>query len=339
MKYKLIIGTLASSAIFSGCIKAKVEVEDNITEKPDMTYTVIEKADHLADGTIDDTNTKVFDQYGGTISNSTWTSTTSALDTNGNVIAITEIREVGKDLYDTLVWGIDKGTPKTYTMDRGSDGSIDEIASLTYNSLGQLTSSQEDVNNDGNNENITTFNADGKPLILKEDTDSNGTVDSITSYHYDGNGHLLTEETDTDNNGSIDKIDRMAYTFDANNNVLIQTTDNGDDSVLDEIIHYAYDSKGNVLKESMDNDADNDFDWIISYSYDANGNVLTKSFDWGGDNVTDSVDTYTYVDGRLASMSEDQNADGTVEVIYTYSYQGNMKVYDLLQNSPFMMFF
>ena len=171
---------------------------------------------------------------------------------------------------------------------------------------------------DGTAEKISytyTYDENGLELskVQETDNDNDATINAkiTTTKTYDGNGNTLTlnRVTDSDNNGVVDEETNTVKTFNANNQVLSES-----------IVRI---TDGLVISESTD-----------TSTYNDDGKLLTSRYvnDSDGNSIIDvkTLRTYEYdTNGYLVKVTKVDEMTGTITEIteFTYDEDGNMVSY------------
>ena len=155
------------------------------------------------------------------------------------------------------------------------------------------------------------------------DTNGDGVANRITTDTYDADGSWLTASYDNDNDGVIDSI--TTRTYDTDGNMLTLSYNNG-------TYTYTYDADGNWLTYHYDNHENGDSYEVYAYTYDANDNLLTRSrYPVAVDGRVSKIITNTYdADGNQLTFRSDENADGTADLIETYTYLGSSVAHNIV---------
>lgn len=140
-----------------------------------------------------------------------------------------------------------------------------------------------------NFEFIFAYNADCNLSYYKYTEGSNSL---LKSYSHDSNGYLLRVETDSNNDGEVDRVE--AYEYQGGNRTK-RKIDSDADGVYDEVETYTY-TNGKLTKREIENDGDSAADYTENISYDASGFLENRTIDTNGNGVFDYVITYIWTD-------------------------------------------
>ncbi|GAA3924898.1 hypothetical protein [Litoribacillus peritrichatus] len=244
------------------------------------------------------------------------------------------------------------GNQTYYGEDKDGDGVPEFTEHWLYNENGEQILYEEDYNGDGTPESITEtifdvnststrtaydFDLDGLPevealVIEKFNEKSQPISTSYTSnvvffnysffYFYDEQGNQIRQESDNDNNGTIDVV-YFSY-YDNENNKILTESDYGADGSIDARTLYSYNEMGQETRIEVDNDNDGIFDSITSYEFE-NGNRIRNEEDTDGDGIIDESKTYTYDDyGNKTRYEWDKDGDGSADYIQASTYSGSL---------------
>lgn len=180
------------------------------------------------------------------------------------------------------------------------------------------------------------------------------TSSSIKSLSYDEWGNIVTENTDTNKDGTANLT--TLTTYNEAGNALTQTTYVGGETISEttsmaynnagliiskqteyfdndavqatENQEYAYDTNGNLISEAKDNNGDGQVDEIISYAYDANNTLLSIAYD---DDADGSIDDIVYETTQISTLDEQgkviqltyQDENGETSQIDYFTYDEN----------------
>ena len=209
--------------------------------------------------------------------------------------------------------------------DYDADGIADFIETYTYDANGtMLTMSYCESDELGYCPAETyTYDADGNRVRESLDYQGDGVENSYRTYTYDADGSWLTASYDNDNDGVIDSI--TTRTYDTDGNMLTLSYNNG-------TYTYTYDADGNWLTYHFDNHENGDSYEVYAYTYDANDNLLTRSrYPVAVEGRNSEIRTYTYdADGNQLTFSSDENANGTADLIETYTYLGSSIAHNIV---------
>ncbi|MGE0086057.1 MAG: hypothetical protein AB7S75_16735 [Desulfococcaceae bacterium] len=192
--------------------------------------------------------------------------------------------------------------------------------------------------------------------IAEWDNDKDGNIDSIIYYTYDSEGNLLTEETDSDNDETIDFVTENRYEgsllkkkiFNENdngvyeiweyfydNNRLISINAEGSYTIISPdkpessgsfhiIYTFVYDESGNIIAKNAVNPDNGSVDSVFSYEYDLNGNVIKELIDYNNDGEFESVTVTNYIYDNCGYMAEahiDIDDDGVIDKSGYYTWE------------------
>ena len=182
----------------------------------------------------------------------------------------------------------DASNTETIRRDDGRNGTIDYIWRTTYDEQRRIVKEEEDWNGDGvfDNENTIQRDAFGRETGRMWHAYATGQTYRYRT-EYDADGNITLEETDSDDDGTIDYTYRYTYvggkrtkqehfypggswtrlyTYDGNN-LVSETADWQDDGILDWRTDHTYDSNGNRLttKQYDFKDLGGVFTWFLSF--------------------------------------------------------------------------
>ena len=177
-----------------------------------------------------------------------------------------------------------------------------------------------------------------------------GTVDSVTGYTYDARGNLLKGET-RDSSGAL--LSSEAYTL--KGDLPVRKDMRGESDEAAGYVLYAYDGDGRLVREE-DYSYREELQMVTEYAYDPRG-LKTRMSVLNGSGELLSYIQYVYRDGlnvlnelyggdgklqnrfekefdSLGNLIRDTTflADGTVEKIQVFSYEGGFLVREEQQN-------
>ena len=241
-------------------------------------------------------------------------------------------------------------------IDSDYDGVIDRIEYFEFNANGFQTKRSVDENDDGdiNRVDVTFRNINNDITLETYDYDGDGIVDETLEKMYDASFNLVREEADFDNDGVLNSI--KTYTYDANNNLSSRISDHNADGVADDIEIHQYDMNGTLVEINNDDDADGLIDNNYYFTFDAQGNMTSWGYDFDGnttiDNlqswvyngnnqvtthnfVIDNVIHYTYINNLLDKVEMDAGADGVLDEIVYYAYDGNGNQTSIISDSDY----
>ncbi|MGD9723617.1 MAG: putative Ig domain-containing protein [Pirellulales bacterium] len=179
-----------------------------------------------------------------------------------------------------------------------------------------------------------TVRADGKRERVVE-TDDQGHTTTI-DWVYDQLGRLTEERYDFDHASDPqldDDYDTIArYGFDLASNRLQLAKDLGNATgafAADQTITYDYDDNDRLLSEALNSDGDPQIERTTTYEYGGPTNPGTEQTRKTVSGDVSGVTTQTYnLQGRLATLASDADADGHVESRFTYRYNdAGIRVY------------
>jgi hypothetical protein len=196
---------------------------------------------------------------------------------------------------------------------------------------------EADTTGDGENDALVEYfyNADGR-LILTERT-FNGSEEPtiwVERREYDVNGYLILRQNEE--NGSI--VYNEAYENDDRGNRTKRWYDNNRDGEWNIFEEFEYDANDNRIKLSYGESAGS-FSYIYHWAYDGDGNLVSEERDIDADGTINLRYTYIYENGNLIRRDYDDNADGIIDraTHYTYDANGNLltESYDHNNNGIF----
>ena len=177
-----------------------------------------------------------------------------------------------------------------YTLDLGSDGTVDARQTYTYRD-GGLASWEHDFDGDGQVDERSEFDSDGEDVLEERyDWDADGDVDTVFEFEYD-NGLLVRITRDDGPDNTINWIARYNYT--PTDLVRSYETDEGVDGLVERSDTWEYDERGretlynsfnaldainivNVSTSYLDDDDLPDFGFREAYAYP----TLVEYVDW-----------------------------------------------------------
>ncbi len=232
-----------------------------------------------------------------------------------------------------------------------ADGAVDEVWFEAYDVDGMREFIKFDDDGDGayDRANFFTYthheNGRIETKLTAHDGGSehgppDGVTDSKMLQTYDADGEKKSGRGDNDNDGTYEWFFTFTYHENGKIKTWLSESDLGvvggtaDDGVIDMRSLSTYDADGSMKSQWEDHDADGVYEWFYTYTYHENGERKTQlaEYDNGlgvgtaGDGVVDrrSLDTYD-ADGELVSSKEDNDGDGTYEVVSTYHEDGETK--------------
>ncbi len=149
----------------------------------------------------------------------------------------------------------------------------------------------------------------GNPTAIYQDSDGDGIDTSLTEYTYSDDGNL----TLTASNSSLDPVTQVA--------------------TLQYQAQYEYDSYGNEVLYIFDSatdgigadDTDSQYEIARMTMYNLNQQLLEERTYENG--VLGELDVYTYnADDLLDTRTVDSNGDGTIDHLYSYSYDAEGRI-------------
>ena len=290
-----------------------------------LTYSL----DSDADGDADSIKTYTYDADGNRLTYSLDSDangdadsiTTYTYDADGNQLTESFDENAG---YVNRTYNSD-GNLLEGSEDYDADGIADFIETYTYDANGtMLTMSYCESDERGYCPAETyTYDADGNRVRESLDYQGDGVENSYRTSTYDADGNQLTFSSDNDNDGVIDSI--ATRTYDTDGNILTSSYNNG-------TYTYTYDADGNWLTYHFDNHENGDSYEVSAYTYDANDNLLTRSrYPVAVEGRNSEIKTYTYdADGNQLTFSSDENANGTADLIETYTYLGSSIAHNIV---------
>ncbi|HIQ22077.1 MAG TPA: RHS repeat-associated core domain-containing protein [Planctomycetes bacterium] len=134
------------------------------------------------------------------------------------------------------------------------------------------------------------------------------TVDEKITHAYDQNDRLLTEELDSDNDGTVDQT--TTYTRSATQLPANTVTDSA--SSVTSVANYSHNFQGRLSQAQIDSDGDGTTDTTVDYEYNDRGIRICKTLD--------GTETLYLVEAnnptgyaQILEEKQDLNADGTIE--------------------------
>jgi len=355
---RVMSAAVTQNLISSGFIKEPGQALNHFYQAQEISHSFKARAttneDSNVDGDADSITTYTYDADGNQLTESEDTNgdgdadsiTTYTYDTDGNQLTKSEDTngDGGADSIKIYAYDAD-GNQLTRSRDENADDNAIEYLNRTYNSDGNLLGGSEDYDADGTADFIETYTYDANGIMLTSsycepderdfcqtetytydadgnrvreslDTNGDGVANRITTDTYDADGSWLTASYDNDNDGVIDSI--TTRTYDTDGNILTLSYNNG-------TYTYTYDTDGNWLTYHYDNHENGDSYEVYAYTYDANDNLLTRSrYPVAVEGRNSQIKTYTYdADGNQLTFSSDENANGTADLIETYTYLGS----------------
>ena len=203
-----------------------------------------------------------------------------------------------------------------------------------------------------------TYDADGRQTGVRSEYDNNGVWERSTdSYFFDTNGNLSHYETDSIDDGRVDRWADITFNIKGEVPLMVSVDDTNFDGMVDSrtTLNFTYNASGKMTEMRQEDDTNNDGTIdslsIQTSSYDNNGrNVLDVStsngvvtlttqstYDFKGqiqtirteqdvdrNGVMDdlTIDTYD-ASGQLASSEEFSDYNGVVHTRTTYAYDSS----------------
>ena len=362
---RVMSAAVTQNLISSGFIKEPGQALNHFYQAQEISHSFKARAttneDSNVDGDADSITTYTYDADGNQLTESEDTNgdgdadsiTTYTYDTDGNQLTKSEDTngDGGADSIKIYAYDAD-GNQLTRSRDENADDNAIEYLNRTYNSDGNLLGGSEDYDADGTADFIETYTYDANGIMLTSsycepderdfcqtetytydadgnrvreslDTNGDGVANRITTDTYDADGSWLTASYDNDNDGVIDSI--TTRTYDTDGNILTLSYNNG-------TYTYTYDADGNWLTYHYDNHENGDSYEVHAYTYDANDNLLTRSrYPVAVDGRVSKIITNTYdADGNQLTFRSDENADGTADLIETYTYLGSSIAHNIV---------
>lgn len=159
----------------------------------------------------------------------------------------------------------------------------------------------------------TEYNEDGLPILEEIDNNGDGLIDITIRYQY--NDGLLTEKS----NSKLQVTEYLTYNGQRQLIERLSEHDNGNAS------KESYSYIGNTIQRfSLDSNNDGTPNRVVSYEYDDQEQKIATRIDIDGNGTIDSVSNAAYYpDGRQATYTEDDNNDGTPNLVIAYTYDAN----------------
>jgi YD repeat-containing protein len=135
----------------------------------------------------------------------------------------------------------------------------------------------------------SVYSYEGDLLVAERRFDLTGAAVGATTYSYDAAGQLLRERSDEPGAPAY----LLSYSWDDAGNLTELRVDEDGDGTTDSLTRYTWDASGHLLTE----DAPATAAWPasrVSYAYDDAGRVRTRGWDDGADGLIDEIVTYTY---------------------------------------------
>jgi len=194
--------------------------------------------------------------------------------------------------------------------------SLGDATKHLYNSLdieikSSLTSKFTSIQNNKQLSAISfEYNSDGKLISENTDTNNDGEIDINKTFIYDNTGNL-SQVT----NSASKTVESLNY--DTDNNLLSRFIDSEQGSDTEE--SYIY-QNNKLARFDLDQNADGSIEVSTQYTYNPQGSLSSIEVDRNGDDAADSVSSYSYQNSKLISYTADDNNDGTPNIIITYTY-------------------
>ena len=332
---RMMSAAVTQNLISSGFIKQPGQALNHFYQAQEITHSFKARASTSEDSNVDGDADSI---------------TTYTYDADGNQLTESEDSNGDGDADSIKIYTYDAdGNQLTRSRDENADDNAIEYRNRTYNSDGNLLGGSEDYDADGTADFIETYtydangimltgsycesddgdfcqtetftyDADGNRVRESLDTNGDGVANRISTSTYDADGSWLTASYDDDNDGVTDSI--TTRTYDADGNILTLSYNN---VTYTYTYTYTYDADGNWLTYYYDNHVNGDSYEVYSYTYDTSGNLLTRSqYPVAVDGRDSKIITNTYdADGNQLTFRSDENADGTADLIETYTYLGS----------------
>jgi len=278
--------------------------------------------DNNADGTVDTTDSYSFDNMGNMTGEITDTARISySFDASGNMLKQeVDYRNDGTtDVIYTYTFN-EQGERLTYSRDDNADGTANSIYTTYYDTQGNKSRYELDSDADGQTDRRYdyTYDEQGKRTQYQHDSNVDGTANAIYTFAYDAQGNRTIYNTDSDADGVIDSI--STYTYDAQGNQSLARIDINADGIADQIYSRTFDSNGNMTASESDTDADGRANYSYSYTYDDLNRIVHSQRE--ANSIASDVYIYVYAsEGYLLHYSYDNNGDGTVDNLTTYTME------------------
>lgn len=173
---------------------------------------------------IDDNNDGQLDRIVTQTRNSSQMSLSHQVDSNADGISDSQILYT-YDEYDN---------PIKLELDNNADGTANAIIIATYDGPNHPLIIEQDANADGKNDLIFNYSYPSRKLtVVKIDTDSDGVIDGTITYYLDDFGRNTQEDTDNNNDGTIDSIAYNAYNDDNAKTPSAIAYDDNADGIID----------------------------------------------------------------------------------------------------------
>lgn len=154
------------------------------------------------------------------------------------------------------------------------------------------------------------------------DEDLDGVFDRAEYLSYNQVGQIVQHAFDNDNDGTMDVTNN--YVLNARGDVIEQTRTNAAGDLIHRVT-IDFDENGVRQGQTRDNNGDGVLDWSARYL--VGENTLETHFDADGDGASDSSNFYTLNDdGAILLYEADTDADGEIDSVTTYFYEGVRRV-------------
>jgi len=198
----------------------------------------------------------------------------------------------------------------TYSQfDEGGDG-VDRRRFFSYDKASLLSEVLTEYS-PGQDDELESYRYDEEGQLTQRDFWRGEVLQSSQLYSYDSIGRRVSEEEDSDGDGTLDRVTVWSF-IDDSHRPLTREVDQGVDGSIDERMHYGWGEDGLLRSEEWDHEADGDMDAAWFYFYEPGGQLSEKQSDADGDGVPDEISRWTYdAFGQKDWRSEDTNADGS----------------------------
>lgn len=267
-------GTAAGACAIRVDTTGDGEPEQTATLQYDDMGTLVLREDDLdADGTVDQVETNVLDPDGRLLetlideNNDGITDLRTALtyDDAGRVVS-TRVFDGAATLRSATLSTYDEDLLTLESFDTDGDGVANMTRTYLYNGDSDLTEVREDDNADGVVDAATARTIEGGRLTRERTTrPSDDSLISTVDYAYT-EGRLTETRSDTDGDGTVDRVESTAY--DTEGRVLRLTVDvTLADDAPDEVRTFQYDTDDNLIREGLDTNGDGVEDEVTSFDY------------------------------------------------------------------------
>jgi len=174
------------------------------------------------------------------------------------------------------------------TIDVNNDGIIDDRGVHTYTN-GKLTRLMWDSGAEHN----STYNAQGNLATFTIAFPGINNIVEKDTYFYNHLEQAIKIESDTNGDGTIDKI--VTNSYDNNGNLTVMDMNKINfpgDTIIDIRITNTYNNDNKILTQSTDIGADSNIESIMTATYDSNGNMKMAEMDEDNDGLVDQVEYY-----------------------------------------------